>query len=532
MHIRIIPYLAIGALFLAPSLVRAQEPAAEEVPPPAEEAKAPPAEGEAPPPAEGDAAAAAPAAGDAPAEEELSEDGGALEFAQAMEQLLLENYIAAARLAYVAMKKTKPSAEKYESAQFVLAESLAGAGLSSAAAEYYFAVADQRQNPALLPRALSGLERLTRQGLVDEDKLLRGVLVEANLSNVPLEVETFLSFYRGLSNLRLGYRRWAAADFSILGKEGFYAQLAQYVRVVTLVRDEKSEKALEVVDALLEDDKNEERVLDEVIKKRLLLVRARLLYEGGKLKESIEEYSKLRGTVDAQEGEILVERAWAHFRNGDYHDAMGLLYALAAPSSRELFLPDQYVLRGLIYQRFCHFRAAKAAVRDFRDRYGDAVMALKRGESPDEVPVVAAAAKILPEVEPSLRVLTAVQNEKLRLEDIASSIEEGGLLAHMNSLYGTLTGRAERLHRRAMMEGSRLAAERLLESDEQANLLEYEVGVSIFKPIASASGEVKLRQAAEEVPSGGPTVYYPFDGEFWTDELPHMRFLIQDRCVE
>lgn len=472
------------------------------------------------------------ATGDAAAEEELSDDGGALEFAQAMEQLLLENHLQAARLAYVALKKTKPSAEKYESAQFVLAEALAGAGLSSAAAEYYFAVADQRQNPALLPRALAGLERMTRQGLVDEDKLLRGVLVEANLSNVPAEVETFLSFYRGLSNLRLGYRRWASADFSILDKEGYYGQLAQFVRVVTLVRDDKSEKALEVVEGLLGEHETGELVLDEVIRKRLLLVRARLLYEAGKLKEAIEGYSNLRDTADAQEGEILVERAWAHFRKGDYHDAMGLLYALAAPSSRELFLPDQYVLRGLIYQRFCHFRAAKSAVRDFRDRYGDAVLALKRGDAPEEVPVVSAAARVLPEVEPAARVLEAVQSEQQRLEKVASSLEEGGLLPHLTGLYGMLTNRAQRLYRRALSDGAKLAAERLLESDEQANLLEYEVGVSIFKPIASASGEVRLRQAAEEVPGHGPNIYYPFDGEFWTDELPHMRFLIQDRCVE
>ncbi len=302
--------------------------------------------------------------------------------------------------------------------------------------------------------------------------------------------------------------------------------------MVTLVRDDKSEKALELVNELLAGHESQELILDEVIEKRLHLVRARLLYEAGKLKEAIDEYSKLRGTIDAQEGEILVERAWAHFRNGDYHDAMGLLYAIAAPSSRELFLPDQYVLRGLIYQRFCHFRAAKASVRDFRDRYGDAVMALKRGDAPEEVPVVAAAAKVLPEVEPSSRVLDAVQAEKVRLESVSSSIEEGGLYQHLTSLYGTLSKRAERLHRRALSEGAELAAERLLESDEQANLLEYEVGVSIFKPIASASGDVKLRQTAEEVPGHGPNVYYPFDGEFWTDELPHMRFLIQDRCVE
>jgi hypothetical protein len=94
-----------------------------------------------------------------------------------------------------------------------------------------------------------------------------------------------------------------------------------------------------------------------------------------------------------------------------------------------------------------------------------------------------------------------------------------------------LVQRSEREYAARVVPAARWTAERLLAADEQASLLQYEVGVSIFKPIDPASGKVR-RAPAEKVPTSGPLVYFPFDDEFWTDELGSMRFLIEDRCVD
>lgn len=458
---------------------------------------------------------------------EASAEAEIPEFPLAMEALLLGEHLNAARLAYVALNKTKAGTEKYESTQFVLAESLRGAGFTQAAAEYYFTVIEQRTNPALLPRALEGIERMTRERYLDEDLLLRGVIVDADLANVPVEIANFLNYYRGLSNLRLGYKEWADSDFASVSGEAYYAQLSRYVNAVDLVRENKFEEASKIVDELLAKED-----LDPEIRSKISVMRSRVWYEAGKTKEAIEEYRKTDKSIDATQGELLLERAWAHFRAGDYHDAMGLLYALGAPSSKRLFLPDQYVIRGLIYQRFCHFRAAKAAVRDFRDRYLSAVAELKEGVLAHEVEMVARAAETQADVGHKLHIFRLTKNEKAEIDEERGKLSEGGLDKHLEEIYAQLEIRAETRYKRSLQEGAKRMAERLLEADEQANLLDYEVGVSIFKPIAPATGVVKLRAPAEKVPSSGPKVYFPFDGEFWSDELPDFRFLIQDRCVE
>ena len=419
----------------------------------------------------------------------LEDEGGAAELSGANEALYLKDYARAARLAHVSMTKTKPTAEKYESAQFALAEALDALGLSQAAAEYYFAVVEQRQNPALLSRALTALARLAEKDQIPEEQLLRGVLVEAELSNLPPEVADFLHYYRGLSNLRQGYRRWAEKDFERVNAEGEYARRVAMAQVITLVRDGKGDEAIDV-------------------------------------------YQRVGRTYDTPAGEVLLERAWAHFRGREYHDAMGLLYALGAPSNRDLFLPDQYVLRGLIYQRFCHFRAAKAAVADFRAKYGAAVAELKAGKRPLDVAPVARAADDLPDIAPAVRVDRFTRAEVEKLDAMASTLEEGGVLEHLRALYTVLRNRSAFRLQLARDAGAAKSAERLLDADEQANLLEYEVGVSIFRPIRDATGKIGVRDKAETVPGGGTRTYYPFDGEFWSDELPDMRFLIQDRCVE
>jgi len=271
---------------------------------------------------------------------------------------------------------------------------------------------------------------------------------------------------------------------------------------------------------------------DKVVVARARLVRARLLYEMKKNDEALAEYLQVKRTDVTQAGGVLLERAWARFRLGAYHDSMGMLYSLVAPSNRDLFLPEQYILRGLIYQRFCHFRAAKFAVSDFRKRYGAALDEVRNGRSPEEVPLVRAAALERPEVIPSNRVYRSVVTERARLEKERKTLLRGGLFDHLKKVYDSLELQAGRSLGLALKGGARDVAEGLLEAEEQANLLEYEVGVAIFRRVSDVSGRALTRAPAEKVPRGGPKTYYKFDGEFWTDELPDMRFLIQDRCAE
>jgi hypothetical protein len=472
----------------------------------------------------------APAAPAAPAEQPTAPgemQPGVIEHGQAIEALRLGENLQAALYAWASISRSTPSAEKYESAQFALAEALGRLGYEQASAEYFFEVARNRRTPALLPRALAGLDKMSRRGLISDEKLMRGVLVEADLGELPGDTADFVHYYQGLADIRSGLGRWVDRDFDEVKPDGFYGHQARYVRAVAKFNSGDTAGATKLLDEIVNG-----KGADKVTIARARLVRARLLYEAKRNDEALAEYLQVKRTDVTQAGGVLLERAWARFRLGAYHDSMGMLYSLMAPSNRDLFLPEQYILRGLIYQRFCHFRAAKSAVGDFRQRYGTALDEVRLGKAPEEVPLVRAAALERPEVIPHNRIYQAVVRERAKLQEQRKLLLRGGLYDHLKKVYDSLELLAGRTLGLALKTGGRDVAEGLLEAEEQANLLEYEVGVAIFRRVSDVSGRALTRVAAEKVPRGGPKTYYKFDGEFWTDELPDMRFLIQDRCAE
>ena len=108
---------------------------------------------------------------------------------------------------------------------------------------------------------------------------------------------------------------------------------------------------------------------------------ARLLYEQKQFAAAYDTLGEIPAKTELG-SEILLERAWSKYKAGDPHRAMGLLYALDAPVYRKLFAPEKYMLRALIYRRFCHFRAAKLAARQFRVYFGQTAAGDPRRASP------------------------------------------------------------------------------------------------------------------------------------------------------
>ncbi|AKU92129.1 hypothetical protein [Vulgatibacter incomptus] len=432
----------------------------------------------------------------------------------------------AARFAHEAWATFPASAERREAAELALADALTHLSFHQAAAAHYFDVVGRRNMPQLLPRALAGVEALSRRGLILEEDLLAGVLADADLANLPPELADFLHFQRGLANLRLGNRRWTDYEFDRIRPEGMYGQRAQLVRAVSLVRENEPAKALELVDAILAATPEPD------VEQEALLVQGRLLFEAGRIGDAVASFRRVRGTLNVPGGEVLLERAWAHYREGRLHEAMGLIFALGAPANVDLFLPDAYVLKGLIYQRFCHFRAARRASAEFRERFGEAITEVEAGTEPGRIAVVAQAASILPNVRSVLRVSDAVREERALLGRQGSWMVAGGLRAHLDHVYDQVGSKLEWKRSRVLASGADEAAERLLAAREQANLLEYEVGVSIHKRVNDSEGKAWRRPEVQVIPRTGDTTFYRFNGEFWSDELPDMRFLIENRCVE
>ena len=128
--------------------------------------------------------------------------------------------------------------------------------------------------------------------------------------------------------------------------------------------------------------------------------------------------------------------------------------------------------------------------------------------------------------------LRSLRNEARSLDDYDDWGGSKGLRANLTSLYRSKLRQIKSDLERALEVSTREVAEEMLTTEEQVNLLEYEVGQAIFQRVSDTGGGAKARKKAAKVPVSSERVYYRFNGEYWTDELPRYKFNIEDRCVD
>jgi hypothetical protein len=84
---------------------------------------------------------------------------------------------------------------------------------------------------------------------------------------------------------------------------------------------------------------------------------------------ALKEYTyvpKQRGVFQAK---MLFETAYVHFMRGDYHFALGKLLALQSPYYRTGFFPELQILRALIYYKNCKYDDTKQTLNRFDKQY-------------------------------------------------------------------------------------------------------------------------------------------------------------------
>ncbi len=561
-------------------------------------------------------------------------------FALAKDSFGRGNYVEAATLCWKYISKNKPGAEKYESAQFFLANSLEKLGLYHGAVEFYFQVASNRRTPELLPRAIKALEAISLERPIDKGLILRDLIGDTDFGILPDGLTDFVYYWQGMTNLERGLDDWASERFSLIGRVGYYYFTALYVATIRLLspggkksklsalesfarlfgglelgsalealrrRGEADSKLAYSLKSLINDDNDinvrysklpkgwevelallglarisaETKALvsrakftDEeslgiplsyqvrigglpvfarslsfeergpaikAVAQRVEAVRkiqgkslhslARLLYEQKQFAAAYNTLGMIPRKTELS-SEILLERAWSKYKAGDPHRAMGLLYALDAPVYRKLFAPEKYLLRGMIYRRFCHFRAAKLAARKFRIKFGKTVRDIRKGKPLARIKRVRNAALRRVQSRSTHLFNRSLRQEYKALDDWEGDWKKGGLFKHLRRLYKKKRAQVKEELFTAQEISTREVAEEMLDAEEQVNLLEYEVGQAIFQRVGESASATHVRKHASKVPISSERTYYVFSGEYWTDELPHYKFNIEDRCVE
>lgn len=437
------------------------------------------------------------------------------------------DYINAASRMYDYIATNDETVENRAWAKFFLGASLARLGFSQGAAEHLFDVTNDRTRPEILPDALTEIEELMR-GPYDEGLLFDRLLVDSDFGYLPSGVSGFVRYHQGLADLRAGRTKWAKRLFDAIPSASPYFPRAAYALGVDhLKRDEEAEAVRAFRAALAAPEATRE------VRNLARLALARILY-GRELYDAADAlYEEVEvPELTAAEGQLLLERAWTAYWRGDNRRAMGLLYALEAPSYADLHAPEKFLLRALIYQRLCHYIPAKRAIRRFRSVYGPTLDHIRRREDLREDPVLRRAA--LSEDGPLARLMAhrrRLAGEARRIDGIGGAFRETGLDESLREMYRLASTRADLRIDTELFSAAREAAEELVTFEEQMYLLDYEIGLAIYRRLEEQRAR-RGQEAPIDIPLAGDEAIYPFVGEFWNDELSRFDFLIENRCFD
>ena len=284
-----------------------------------------------------------------------------------------------------------------------------------------------------------------------------------------------------------------------------------------------------------------------------LLQLARLAYARGDDARAQALYAKVSRAAP-QWLDALFESSWSHFRRGQDEKALGNLLTLHAPFFQGRYFPESNVLKALVLYENCRYAEARRALQDFEVRYRPVHDALVRALSTWPAPqslvdaLMAGARSLLaavPEtVRPDLKRLLSTPQTELGMRQIAAmsaeldSIDRRGLPFRSSALALVVIPQV-RAARLDLMQriGDRARSVISLERSELRELL----GQALRLDFEIAGREKEL--AEEPAPSAQVTPrrprtqveddeeLWPFQGEYWRDELGSYRFQLSDRCA-
>jgi tetratricopeptide (TPR) repeat protein len=354
-----------------------------------------------------------------------------------------------------------------------------------------------------------------------------------------------MAYLASKENYRQGNLNMALSLLKLVVPESPWYPDAKVLEGVVLNQQDKHETALQsFVTAQATSAKYKK---DARFNNALNMNLARSYFAAKNYARAIEYYAKIdRGSDFWLEAQF--ERAWAHFRLDDMNGALGLLQTIHSPFADPYFFPEAELLRTYALFLLCKFPDATKQVDSFKEEYkpiaDNLAMALQKSTTDDweaAVHYVEKGQTDIPEMflrqyrlearfNDSLGAVKHADDELLRLQNISANpfaAQAGQWVQGRRD--DIIREEGGRIHARLQKQSNDLG-EMLVNADlSKLDMLQMETH---FYEAASISGKALSKertvQRKEKVRKG--FLYWPWQGEWWADELGYYRVKAVPEC--
>jgi TolA-binding protein len=427
------------------------------------------------------------------------------------------NYNDAAIELYRFIAASSPDEDDYEWAQFFFGISLERLDYSHAATDVLGNLITRKPNPRIVSYSFELIEKNMNTLPHDEDFIVHQVVGDQDYGFVDGDIADFVNYLQGAYDWEHKFFEWGNEHFNKISPTSTYYFKYLYKEALYCVYRGNIDEAISYLNEILKSDYPSQDLKDESRK-----TLARLLYEKGQYDEADMIYAGIQKSI-LDQAENLLERAWVHYRMGHNERAMGLLYSFQAPSFRNAFRPEYFILKSFIYKDVCHYQNALSVVYEFEERYGDALEKLYERSLPHENDALMLVLLNKPKISRIYKFLDLLEKE---LEE-CQAIPDRALREHLVKIYELQIEESREKLRKLVNDGYEIIANDLLKYEEDANLMEYEIGLDMYQRVYEShySGEKTEKEKVEE-----GLALYEFQGEYWNDELAAYEVSLPNRC--
>lgn len=449
--------------------------------------------------------------------------------------------------------------KEHASIAYETARSFEGLGMKQSAV-FQLIKAVRYGRGSLLERALERLSVLAFE--VGDDVGLNFALSKINIKRFPKAQKPVLYFRFGEAYLGVNRFKKAIRAFSKVPKNHYLYSKAKYLMGLAYSEDGRLKSSYSAFTQAANSRAESGVVDDERV--AALMGRARVLYHMKKWKSSLSAY-RMIPRDSKYFHDMMFESAWAMLRAGKFRSAVSNFQSLHSEYYADYFYPEAALLRAIVYLYICKVDEVNKVIQFYENTYEKMYVQLssylKRNKSPRED--VAQFLKLLEGIESGetvnkkgfkapyviLRHLNRSSKVKAKSEYYANVEEEIAAVDAMqgwgSSTVGAVAKNSLMVRRKASLKrlGKALREEMIKARNElaafgdQKELIKFEL---ISSEKEQARKKLEGRDDFSEGIQGSRSSrfsftkngyeYWPFQGEYWLDEIGNYHYLGASRC--
>lgn len=472
--------------------------------------------------------------------------------------------------------ETPDAPANVQKAQFFLGKSLYHEHYYQSALAVFDEISEQGRNHVYFDQTLQWLAQLASQlpepaGIID--KIGRFGVDQLEQFNTADNADLYsqLLYLMGRSKYNQGEFDKAIELFDRVDKSNKWYIKARFFAGISYIRMRKAQPAAtafrEIISAIDEgdvegvDDAERMRDLGWISLARVYYTAANRTSADGErqidgvlLGNAVEAWTK----IDAGSEywlDSLFEASWAFFLADEYSRALGNVHTLNSPYFRESFYPEATVLKAVVFFSNCQMKNATATVQYFHEKYDpvktrldelltkyqdnaqffDFLKKVRAGEAnlPPEVRGIVTSALSDRAVLANLEYVTLLEQEEKTLQKAPSQFASSSLGARiLQDILVAKSFAVDQAGDTAKARYNRLIEE-MQDLSNQADTVEIEI---LNYERGQLSAQLQEQQTAAGESTGGQVFVssehnvWPFNGEYWRDELGYYRQEVTYKC--